>query len=129
MSREQPRQIFIGNLSYEATPDDLAGAILDLGIRIEVPARVATFPDTGKPRGFGFITLDKDEPQTVEDVIETINACSVDLYGRVIRADKTRSRPPRPSPGGRYERKPEKPRGGRGKHRDEFRRGRNEFEE
>jgi RNA recognition motif-containing protein len=117
-----PRQIFIGNLSYEATEEDLTAAIKNIGVQV-FRVRVVSDKESGRPRGFAFVDVDRNDPKPIEVIIDLINR-GVEICGRTIRADHATSRP-RAAP----EKSPLKPQGGRGKAPSEFRRGRNEFED
>lgn len=133
----EPRQIFIGNVSYDAVPEDVVLALREVGVDAE-RVRLATFKETGAPRGFGFLDLSSREKRSTEEVIEHINASVVDLLGRVLRAAKAHERPPKPAPdSGRAHdgdawnnKKAKKPKrgGSRGHGTTEFKRGRHEFE-
>lgn len=78
--------IYVGNLSYEVTENDLAGAFEGFG-RVE-SAKVIRDMYTGKSRGFGFVEmLDDAEAQTA---IENLDG--KDLKGRTIKVNKARPR-------------------------------------
>jgi RNA recognition motif-containing protein len=119
---EPRRQIFVGNLSYEATEKDLARALEDAGIGV-FRVRVVTHQDTQRSRGFAFVDIDRDDLKEVSEIIEIVNA-GITINGRVIHAAEAKERPR--APGGRL---PPKPRGGRGHARSEFASPRSEFED
>jgi RNA recognition motif-containing protein len=128
---DQPqRQIFIGNLSYEATEKELAACLEAATIHV-FRVRIVTSQDTQRPRGFAFVDIDRDDMKTVEEIIDIINGPSAEgpliLHGRPLRADKAKQRSKHS--GGDKPPRAEKPKGGRGQAPNEFRRGRNEFEE
>jgi RNA recognition motif-containing protein len=137
----EPRQIFLGNISYDAHPDDVVAALRMANIGA-ARVRLATWKETGAPRGFGFLDLETSELRSTEEVIDRINEAEISLLGRVMRADLAKPREPRSDPErARNEatwREPDKkkgskpkgkrPGGGRGRSRSEFQRGRNEFE-
>lgn len=139
-NQDQPRQIFLGNISYDAHPDDVVTALREAGVQV-ARVRLATFKETGAPRGFGFLDLEPSL-RPVEDVIAAINDAEISLLGRVMRADT--AKPRKPAPGSERARseatwqekgkkrgggsKGKRPGGGRGQSRNEFQRGRNEFE-
>ena len=133
----EPRQIFIGNVSYDAVPEDVVLALREVGIDVE-RVRLATHRETGAPRGFGFLDLGSREKRSTEEVIEHINEVEVYLLGRVLRAAEAHKRPARPAPdpgrahdgdawNGKKAKKPKRG-GSRGHSTTEFRRGRHEFE-
>jgi RNA recognition motif-containing protein len=137
----EPRQIFLGNISYDAHPDDVVTALRAVGVGA-ARVRLATWKETGAPRGFGFLDLETGELRSTREVIDLINEAEISLLGRVMRADLAKPREPRPDserarneatwrePGKKTGSKPKgkRPGGGRGRNRSEFQRGRNEFE-
>ena len=52
------RTLFVGNLPWVATEEDLAAFFGALGAL--KGARVVTEPETGRSRGYGFIEVDED---------------------------------------------------------------------
>ncbi len=82
--------MFVGNLSYDVTRDELmqvfgaAGKVVD--------AKVPTDRETGRPRGFAFVEFDSDE--SAAKSIELLNG--KDMKGRPLRVNEADSRPPRP---------------------------------
>jgi RNA recognition motif-containing protein len=135
----EPRQIFLGNISYDAHPDDVVEALREVGIGA-ARVRLATWKDTGAPRGFGFLDLEASEARSTQAVINIINEFEISLHGRILRADMAKARKPSPdSERARNEAtwrdKPGKKKGqkrlggGRGRSRNEFQRSRNEFGE
>src|SRR3990167_7048760 len=52
-------KLYIGNLSYNVTSDGLRDMFASYGEITE--ARVITFKDTGRSRGFGFVEFAKEE--------------------------------------------------------------------
>jgi len=139
-NNDQPRQIFLGNISYDARPDAIVDALRAVGVHA-ARVRLATHRDTGAPRGFGFLDLESSETRPIAEVIDFINDAEIALFNRVMRADLANPRKPAPdaerarneatwkpakkrggNPKGR------RPEGGRGRSRNEFHRARNEFE-
>jgi RNA recognition motif-containing protein len=87
--------VFVGNLSYDVTRDELlevfgaAGKVVD--------AKVPTDRETGRPRGFAFVEFDTDE--SAARSIELLNGKY--MKGRPLRVNEADNRPPRPGgPGG-----------------------------
>lgn len=74
-------KLFIGGLSWNTTDDSLKEAFSEYGTVEE--ARVVLERDSGRSRGFGFVTFANDE--------DAATACDkmngVDLDGRAIRCD------------------------------------------
>jgi RNA recognition motif-containing protein len=52
-------RLYIGNLSFDATGDDLREIFANCGAVEE--AIIVTRPGGGRPRGFGFVTMDDSE--------------------------------------------------------------------
>ncbi|MAE62859.1 MAG: RNA-binding protein [Phycisphaeraceae bacterium] len=84
-------RIYVGNLSFQTTEDNLRTAFEAHGEVQEVA--IVMDRDTGRSRGFGFVTMpDSGEANAA---IEAINGSEVD--GRTVNASEAR---PRPSGGG-----------------------------
>lgn len=81
-------RLFIGNLSWnttEADLSDMAAAHTEV-----VDVKVISDRDTGRSRGFGFMTIESDSPQ---DVIRALDGQDVD--GRAIRVNQAEDKPQR----------------------------------
>ncbi len=92
-------KLFIGNLNQDTTEDQLRDALAKHEPILEI--RRPTDHDTGKPRGFAFVTFGSKAEGL--KAMETVNALTLD--GRELRADeaveRSRSEPssaPRPKP-------------------------------
>jgi len=57
------RKLFVGRLSWDTTDDTLAGAFREFGEVEE--AKVVMDRDTGRSKGFGFVTMDTQEAADV----------------------------------------------------------------
>src|SRR2546426_11105065 len=79
-------RIFVGNLSYQTTEDQITDMFSGVGT-VE-SATIVTDRDTGRSRGFAFIEMDKD---AATQAIEKFNG--VDLNGRTINVNEARPRP------------------------------------
>ena len=78
--------IYVGNLSYEVTDEDLQGAFGAHG-QVE-SAKVIKDMYTGRSRGFGFVEMpDNNE---AEAAIEALNG--KELKGRTLSVNKARPR-------------------------------------
>jgi len=53
------KKLYVGNLSYNVTEDDLEGLFGEFGTVTAI--NIITDRDTGRPRGFAFVELDSDE--------------------------------------------------------------------
>ena len=67
-------KLFVGNLSYQATEDDLRELFQQAGTVQSV--RIVTDQFTGRPRGFGFVEM--STPEEAGRAVEQLN-------GRVFR--------------------------------------------
>jgi len=78
--------IYVGNLSYQVTEDDLKTAFEAFG---EVDsAKIITDRYTGNSKGFGFVEMPKDEE--AEAAMEALNG--QEMKGRSITVNKARPR-------------------------------------
>ena len=83
--------IFVGNLSYQTTQDDLHSAFAAYGGVERVS--IVTDRDTGQPRGFAFVEM--SDPQAAQTAIAQLNGA--DLHGRALNVNEAR---PKPTGGG-----------------------------
>jgi RNA recognition motif-containing protein len=82
--------IYVGNLSWNSTDDDLRSAFEAFG---EVSsAKVIMDRETGRSRGFGFVEMSDDN--AAKQAIEGMN--DKDLQGRTLRVNEARPRDDRP---------------------------------
>ena len=86
--------IFVGNLPYAATDEDLRQAFEAHGEVSSASVIVDKF--TGKSRGFGFIEMPNDDQANA--AIAALNES--DRHGRNIRVNEARPREERPRGGG-----------------------------
>ena len=101
-------KLFVGNLSYQATEEDLRELFQQAGTVQSV--RIVTDQFTGRPRGFGFVEMSTKEE--AERAIEQLN-------GRLFRdrnlvVNEARPQPNRSPGGGRGGRREGGPGGGGG---------------
>lgn len=88
-------RLFIGNLSYNVTEQELREAFT--GEQIELRSvRVALDRETGRPRGFAFVetTTDEGAKASIEKLSGRI------LQGRPIIVEEAQAKPAGPRPGG-----------------------------
>ena len=86
--------IYVGNLSFEATEDELRGLFEEHGEVLKV--NLITDRDTGRPRGFGFVEMaDAAQGRTA---IEQINGREVG--GRTVTVNEAKPRESRSGGGG-----------------------------
>jgi len=82
--------IYVGNLAYSVTDDDLREAFAAFG---EVErASVIMDRDTGRSKGFGFVEMPDDAQ--AQAAIDGMN--EKDLSGRAIRVNEAKPREDRP---------------------------------
>src|SRR6266852_5274844 len=95
-------KMFVGNLSFNTTENDLQDMFAAHGTVVE--ANLMMDRDTGRPRGFGFITM--GTPEEAETAIGALNGKNIDgraLTVNVARPREERSGGGRSSGGGRRE--------------------------
>ncbi len=82
------RRLFIGNLSWGVTDADLSDLVSTHSEVLD--ARVITDRDTGRSRGFGFVTV---ETEDVQELIRSLDG--QELNGRAIRVNEAEDKPQR----------------------------------
>jgi len=87
-------KLFVGNLSFNTTENDLNDAFAAFGTVTE--ANLMMDRTTGRPRGFGFITM--SSPEEAQKAIEGMNGR--DLDGRALTVNIARPREERSGGGG-----------------------------
>jgi cold-inducible RNA-binding protein len=87
-------KLFVGNLSFNTTENDLQDAFTAHGTVLE--ANLVTDRATGRARGFAFVTMSSDEE--AQNAVTVMNGKSVD--GRAIVVNIARPREERPAGGG-----------------------------
>ena len=87
-------KLFVGNLSFNVTENDLQDAFAAHGTVVETNLMMDR--TTGRPRGFGFITMSTaDEAQKAIDALN-----GKDLDGRALTVNVAKPREERPAGGG-----------------------------
>lgn len=89
--------IYVGNLSYDATEEDLRMVFADYGSvkRVSLP----TDRETGRIRGFAFVDMNEDAEE--ESAISSLDGA--EWMGRQLRVNKAKPREDnRRRGGGRY---------------------------
>ena len=90
--------IYVGNLSFEATEDEIRGLFEEHGEVLKV--NLVTDRDTGRPRGFGFVEMaDANQGRTA---IEQVNGR--ELGGRTMTVNEAKPRAARSGGGGQRDR-------------------------
>lgn len=84
--------IYVGNLPYTATEEEIGGLFSDFGTIRSV--KIIMDRETGRPRGFAFVDLDGDD---VRAAIKHVHGS--EMGGRTLRVNEAHDRPPsRPGP-------------------------------
>ena len=81
-------RLFVGNLGWNVSEADLAQLAAPHGEVLDT--KVITDRDTGRSRGFGFLTI---ETENVQDVIRALDGQELD--GRAIRVNEAEDKPQR----------------------------------
>ena len=87
-------KLFVGNLDFKVTENDLQDAFAAHGAVVEV--NLVTDRATGRPRGFAFVTM--SSPQEAQKAIDAMNG--KELGGRTLSVNIARPREERPGGGG-----------------------------
>lgn len=83
-----PRQIHVGNLSFDTTAESLRELFARSGYVVS-QVTLVTAPGTGRPRGFGFVELESEEAAAA--AIQALNGAQLD--GRAVRLGEGHPRP------------------------------------
>jgi len=87
-------KLFVGNLSFNTTENDLQDMFAAHGTVLE--ANLMMDRDSGRPRGFGFVTM--STPEEAEAAINALNGKSID--GRALTVNVAKPREERSGGGG-----------------------------
>jgi len=87
-------RLYVGNLSYHATPDSLRAAFSECGEVTDV--HIVQDRESGQSRGFGFVTMGTDAEAA--NAISSMNGFSLD--GRALRVSEAEERQQRGGGGG-----------------------------
>ncbi len=87
-------KLFVGNLSFNITENDLQDAFAAHGTVLE--ANLMMDRATGRPRGFGFVTM--STPEEAQKAIDALHG--KELAGRTLTVNIARPREERPAGGG-----------------------------
>ena len=79
-------KLYVGNLSFNTTEDQLAQLFSDHGSVAR--ASVVTDRDTGRSRGFGFVEMEND--QQAQEAIRALNGKMVDGRNLTVNLAKPR---------------------------------------
>ena len=87
-------KLFVGNLSFNTIENDLQDMFAAHGTVLE--ANLMMDRDSGRPRGFGFVTM--STPEEAEAAINALNGKSID--GRALTVNVAKPREERSGGGG-----------------------------
>jgi RNA recognition motif-containing protein len=88
-------RLYVGNLSFHTTDDSLRSAFEGLGEVVD--AKIIMDRDSGRSRGFGFVTMSTSE--AAQQAASAMNGAMLD--GRALRVNEAEERQSRPGgPGG-----------------------------
>jgi cold-inducible RNA-binding protein len=87
-------RLFVGNISYNTTENDLQDAFAAHGTVLE--ANLMMDRATGRPRGFAFVTM--STPEEAQKAIQALNGKQID--GRALTVNVARPREERAGGGG-----------------------------
>ena len=87
-------RLYVGNLNFNTTGDTIRELFSSLGEVTDV--HVVMDRDTGRPRGFAFVTMGTDAE--AQKAIQELNGKNVD--GRPLRVNEAEERPNRGGGGG-----------------------------
>lgn len=86
-------KLYVGNLSYNTTENDLQDTFASHGTVVETNLMMDR--DTGRPRGFAFVTMSSAEE--AQKAVEALNGSTLD--GRALTVNEARPREERGSGG------------------------------
>lgn len=78
--------IYVGNLSYEVTADELSAVFADYGTVQR--ATIPTDRETGRSKGFGFVDMSNEADE--ESAIQALDGA--EWMGRSLRVNKAKPR-------------------------------------
>lgn len=78
--------IYVGNLSYDASQDDLSAVFAEYGKVVK--AHLPVDRETGRKRGFGFVDMESDAEE--EAAIAALDGA--EWMGRQLKVNKARPR-------------------------------------
>jgi len=87
-------KLFVGNLDFKVTENDLQDAFAAHGTVVEV--NLVTDRATGRPRGFAFVTM--STPEEAQKAIDALNG--KEMSGRALNVNIARAREERSGGGG-----------------------------
>jgi RNA recognition motif-containing protein len=89
------KKLYVGNLSFETTENDLQELFAQTG-SVET-VRIITDHDTGRSKGFGFVEMQEGGDKAIAEMN------GKDFKGRVLTVNEARPMSPRDSRGGGFQ--------------------------
>lgn len=89
-----PKRIYVGNLPFSATEDEVRDLFAEYGAVNNVS--LITDRETGRPRGFGFVEMESGE--AADEAISKLHQHQ--MGGRSLNVNEARPREPRQQRGG-----------------------------
>ncbi|CCH48436.1 RNA recognition motif domain-containing protein [Pseudodesulfovibrio piezophilus] len=83
------KNLYVGNLSWSTTEDEVRAAFAEFGEVLSV--KLIEDRETGRPRGFGFVEMDDNGAGDAVDALD-----GKDLGGRNIKVNVAKPREERP---------------------------------
>lgn len=80
------KSIYVGNLPFSATEDEIKNLFSEYGDVHTV--KLINDRETGRPRGFGFVGMDDDQAE-----VAIANMNGTEMGGRTLRVNEARERP------------------------------------
>ncbi len=87
-------KLYVGNLNFRTTEESLEALFSNYGQVSD--AAIISDRDTGRSRGFGFVTIDDDD--AAKEAIEAVNGTEVD--GRTLTVNEAKPKENRRGGGG-----------------------------
>jgi len=87
---EEQKKVYMGNLEYGVTEDDLKKLFEEKGISVE-EVKLISDKYTGRPKGFGFAEFATEE--AAQQAIDALN--DYELNGRKLKVSKAQKMKPR----------------------------------
>ena len=91
MTMDSGNRLFVGNLPFRMTRDELYDLFVQAGAVVSV--HIPTDRETGRPRGFGFVEM--EDEGSVEQAIQMFNGYSVSGRALVVNQARPREAGPR----------------------------------
>jgi RNA recognition motif-containing protein len=91
---EMSKKIYVGNLPYSATEDEIRGLFASYGQVDSVS--LVTDRETGRPRGFGFVEMSSGAAEAIQALDQSA------MGGRTLNVNEARPREPRGGGGGDF---------------------------